>query len=115
MHESSNFLTLGQAAALVPNHPSPNCIWRWCRKGVKARSGERVHLQHVRLGGVIYTTGAWMQEFGRQLVDADAKHFDLDEQDVEVAPHQPRATVLTGKSRQAHLQQVQRELTEAGL
>ena len=59
------------------SRPSANCIWRWCRRGVLSRGGERVRLQHVRIGGRVYTTARWLEEFGRRLAEADAKYFDL--------------------------------------
>lgn len=46
-------LTLSQAARLAPGRPSANCVWRWCREGVKSKSGERVRLKHMRFGGRI--------------------------------------------------------------
>ncbi len=51
MHEADNYITLTAAAKMVPSRPSVNCIWRWCRKGVLARGGQRVRMQHVRIGG----------------------------------------------------------------
>lgn len=53
-------ITLTQAAKLAPGRPSPNCVWRWCREGVKAASGQRVRLKHVRFGSRIYTTRQWL-------------------------------------------------------
>jgi len=69
-------VTLSQAARLAPGRPSPNCVWRWCRRGVLARTGERVRLEHVRLGGRLYTTPRWLEAFGRRLAEADAAYFD---------------------------------------
>ncbi len=114
MHEFTEHLTMAQAAKVVPGHPSPNCLWRWCRKGVKSRSGERVHLQHVRLGGVIYTTAAWVEEFSRRLAQADASHFELGQRDIMV-PRSCRSQPSSNKQRQAQLEQVEMELAEAGL
>lgn len=114
MHETTEHLTMAQAARISPGHPSPNCIWRWCRKGVKSRSGERVHLQHVRLGGIIYTTAEWVEEFGRRLAEKDASHFHLGQQDIQV-PRPVGSLPYTPKQRQAQLDQVERELQEAGL
>lgn len=42
-------ITLSQAAKLAPGRPSLNCVWRWCREGVKAAYGTRVRLKHVRI------------------------------------------------------------------
>ena len=71
-----SWLTLSQAARLAPGSPSPNCIWRWCRRGVVARSGERVRLQHARLGGRLFTTLRWVREFGEKLAQADEAYFE---------------------------------------
>ena len=73
-------ITLSQAAKLAPGRPSSNCVWRWCREGVKAASGTRVRLKHVRFGSRIYTTRQWLNDFGLALAEADAVHFDRDKQ-----------------------------------
>ncbi|MCK6466046.1 MAG: DUF1580 domain-containing protein [Phycisphaerae bacterium] len=80
MHEQSQAderLPLTEVAKLVPGRPSVNCVWRWCRRGVLARNGERIRLEHIRIGGKIFTTRAWLEEFGRRLASEDAKYFDL--------------------------------------
>jgi hypothetical protein len=100
------YLTLAQAAKLAPGRPSANCIWRWCRRGVLARSGTRVCLRHIRAGGKIFTTEQWVHEFCEQLAAADVEHFAQrylasDESDEE--------------SHGASRQQLDQELAEAGL
>lgn len=70
-----DLISLSQAARLSPGRPSANCIWRWCRRGVLSRTGERVHLQHVRLGGKLLTRRAWVEDFGARLAAADAGYF----------------------------------------
>lgn len=70
------WLTLGKATSYAPGRPSANCLWRWCRKGVLARDGSRVKLQHVRAGGRVFTTAAWVEEFATALAHADAAYFD---------------------------------------
>lgn len=82
---TDQYITLTEAAKIAPGRPSTNCIWRWCRRGVLSRGGERVRLQHVRIGGMIYTTAAWLEEFGRKLADADARYFDLRDAAAEAA------------------------------
>lgn len=37
--------------------------------------GERVHLQHVRVGGKLFTTPRWIEDFGTRLAEADAAYF----------------------------------------
>lgn len=76
MHDVQ-YLTLHEAAKLVPGGTSANCIWRWCRKGVLSRGDERICLQHVRVGGKLYTTAAWMTEFWKLLAEADSVYFRL--------------------------------------
>jgi len=85
MHAPDQHLRLGEAAKIAPGRPSTNCLWRWCRKGVLARSGERIRLQHIRIGGKIFTTPAWLEQFGKALAEADAAHFDLGNQASEPA------------------------------
>ena len=60
---SETYLTLTEAAKLAPTRPSANAVWRWCRRGVKARSGKRVHLGHIRVGGRVYTTEQSVRTF----------------------------------------------------
>lgn len=74
--QPTDYLDLTQAAQITPGRPSSNCLWRWARRGVLARNGERVHLRHVRLGGRILTTRRWLDEFGHALATADARFFD---------------------------------------
>lgn len=79
MHEQRDqFITLTQAAKIAPGRPSTNCMWRWCRRGVIARSGQRIKLEHIRMGGKIFTTQLWIDAFGRKLAEADAQYFDRD-------------------------------------
>ena len=49
MHEkaiANPLITLTEAAKITPGRPSTNCLWRWCRRGVLSRGGERVRLEH---------------------------------------------------------------------
>jgi len=118
--ETPQYITMTEAAKLAPGRPSTSCIWRWCRRGVKARDGQRVRLEHVRVGGMIYTTAAWLDAFGRALAEADAKYFDLCEAVAEAsaAVRTPRATRSSSHPaaniRQAQIDAARRELDEAG-
>lgn len=51
MHETEKFINMHQAATLVPGGTSANCIWRWCRKGVIARNGQRVLRENILKNG----------------------------------------------------------------
>ncbi len=69
-------LTLADAAKKCPGRPSANAVWRWCRKGVKSRGGRIIRLQHIRVGGRIYTTAEALEKFFSGLADADSAYFD---------------------------------------
>jgi hypothetical protein len=115
-----SLLTLTEAAKIAPGRPSTNALWRWCRKGVIARSGERIRLEHSRIGARIFTTQAWVAKFGRRLAEADAVYFDRTEPQNASASEsglvpQARSHSRVELARLAQLQQVEQELDAAGL
>jgi len=119
--ETNGYITLTEAAKITPGRPSTNCMWRWCRRGVKSRSGERVRLEHRRMGGKIFTKLEWLDQFGRLLAEADAKYFDLCEAAAEAAaeppPHRRRHRNPTQfqQQRRREIEEAERELAEAGI
>ena len=117
MHaQNEQHITLTQAAKIAPGRPSTNCMWRWCRRGVIARSGQRIKLEPIRIGGKLFTTPQWVNEFGRRLADADAQYFDDAESEPMPTPP-PRSTQR--RARVSHAApsntDIERELEEAGL
>ncbi len=118
MHELEEHLTLSEAAKIAPGRPSMNCLWRWCRRGVLARTGERVRLQHTRVGGKIFTTAQSLDEFGRRLAEADAAYFELHDHDAAAPPPRTRPNRRRKRfeeHRRASVEQANRELEQAGL
>ena len=123
--EDNEHLSLSQAARMAPGQPTPNCIWRWCRRGVKARTGERIRLEHVRIGGKLFTTRRWINEFGKHLAEADRAYFDIDEEvsDHPARPsgHQPapggrrRSSLPANDQRLARRRRIEEELEAEGL
>ncbi|MCC7388308.1 MAG: hypothetical protein IT431_06030 [Phycisphaerales bacterium] len=93
------YLSLAEAARHAPGHPSPNCIWRWCRRGVLARGGRRVYLHHLRSGGKMYTTAAWVGAFCRELTEADREYFEAKDAQAATAP--PRESRYGPQARRA--------------
>jgi len=93
------------ATKVAPGRPSTHCVWRWCRRGVKARSGERVFLEHLRMGGKLVTSERWVRDFGQRLAAADQAHFQ--QRGGALAPSSSSAT--PGQS------DLERELEEEGL
>jgi hypothetical protein len=106
----NELVTLTQAAKLAPGRPSTNAMWRWCRKGIQSRGGDRIRLEHVRLGGRVYTRADWIIAFGKKLAEADAAHFDA-RAGGGASTDQP----VPASARRAHLDQIERELAEEGL
>lgn len=113
MHEQQDYITLTQATKITPGRPSTNCLWRWCRKGVVARDGRRVRLQHVRMGGKIFTTPQWLTEFGHEVARADAAHFEqcaAAADALQPPPHPHNET-----QRQKQIDQARKELAAMGV
>ena len=68
------------AARRLPNRPHVSALWRWCRLGIRGRGGDRVRLEHTRIGMRLYDClrprSASLADFGRRLEEADREHFD---------------------------------------
>ena len=110
-------LTLSQAAKLVPGRPHASTIWRWCRRGVLSRNGERIRLQHIRMGGKIFTKEIWVEEFGHKLAEADVEYFADAETDStnDGATDRCRSRRSTSPANTSRHAEIDRELEEAGL
>ncbi|MFA6244691.1 MAG: hypothetical protein WC655_27350 [Candidatus Hydrogenedentales bacterium] len=72
-------LTLNEAAKLLPNHPHSSALWRWGRKGLKAKNGETIRLPLLRSGGTLLVERAALLDFMRTLAEADQAHFQTPE------------------------------------
>lgn len=66
--------TLSKAARQLPRldgkHPSPNAVWRWCRKGVGG-----VHLEHIRVGGRLFTSAEALNRFVNLVAQRDMERL----------------------------------------
>lgn len=117
MHGQEELITITDAANRTPGRPSTNCIWRWCRKGVISRKGERIRLQHVRIGGKLFTAVKWLEEFGQRVAAADAEYFDASQPPSAVCrsrrPGRPPNS--HEKQRQEQIDLARRELDAAGI
>lgn len=107
------YITMTEAADAAPGRPQAAAVWRWCRSGVRARNGTRIYLQHIRLGGQIYTTHAWLREFGAKLAAADAEFFRRSLRRTR-APS-PRPKTRCDHGREAAIARAERRLKEAGV
>lgn len=73
---NADYIDLPEAARRTPGRPHVASLWRWMRRGVKVRSGERVTLNHIRVGGKLYTTEADLAAFFAEVSEADRAHFN---------------------------------------
>lgn len=74
-NDAPPLISLNQAPSYVSGRPSISAVWRWCRRGVLARNGQRIRLEHRRIGGKIFTSEAWLDAFTKALTDADTAYF----------------------------------------
>ena len=102
-----NYIDLSEAAKRSPGRPHSASVWRWCRRGIKARNGERIHLAHIRAGGRIFILPSALETFFRQVAEADRAHFAKE----PVATTKPP----TDRQRQGSVQRAERTLTGAGI
>ncbi|NOS99473.1 MAG: DUF1580 domain-containing protein [Phycisphaerales bacterium] len=109
---SPEYIELAAAARLIPGRPSTNAIWRWARRGVRARNGARIHLRHVRLGGRLLTTRLWVDQFGQTVAAADALFFDQSPDPTsDTRSDKPNVNACRARN----LDRVERELDQAGI
>lgn len=97
-----DWITITAAAKLAPGRPNATTVWRWAMHGVKLRNGDRLRMQCVRFGGKIFTTVAWLMEFGAA---SSVGH--------QPTPAQPVARRLGAKSRARRIAEAQAELARA--
>lgn len=82
---NEEIITLSQAARLLPKinskHISPNAVWRWCRRGTRG-----VHLEHVRIGGRLFTSPDALNRFVNEVAKKDLEFMNPPR---EEAPPEP--------------------------
>ena len=101
-------IDLTEAAKICPGRPHPSAVWRWCRRGIKSRSGNRVCLRHIRAGGKIYVKRDWLDEFFTAVADADAEHFAPD-------PATTQSRTRSHRQRQRAVERAERDYAQAGI
>lgn len=89
---TEKLLTLSEAAALLPGHPSVATLWRWRTKGARGR-----RLESIAIGGKVYTSSEAIQRFAHQTGGVDAP------------------TSRTSKQRERDIARAERELADAGI
>lgn len=107
MIETEKLITLKQAILAVPGTGHPSAAWRWIRRGVLGRNGERIFLEGVRAGGKLLTSAEAVQRFFAAVAAADAEHFR--DRERRQSPRQP-----TTARRHREIEQARKEMKEAG-
>jgi hypothetical protein len=98
--DESAYITLAQAATLLPGRPHVLTLARWAKKGVRG-----VKLEHRRFGRRICTTRQMLDAFAAALAAADCPP--------DSAPPSPTPRRAVGRPRTAtRRQQDQREAEE---
>jgi len=69
--QTSSYISMSEAAKRAPCRLSAKTIWRWCRRGLTVRSGTSIRLQHICVGGRVFTTAQWLEQFFAELAKAD--------------------------------------------
>lgn len=107
----ADYISISQAAHTLPGNPHPASVWRWCRRGIKARNGNQVYLHHRRIGSKLYTTAEAIEQFFTTLTDADAEYFAPESTASPYPPARPRAA----SDRDRAIAQAEAELDAAGI
>lgn len=68
--QPTEYLSCAEAGKLAPGRPAACTVWRWATKGTETRQG-KIKLQHVRMGGKIFTSAQWLKEFSVALAAAN--------------------------------------------
>lgn len=105
-----DYLTLSECARLSPGRPHSGTVWRWARKGVKARDGTRIRLRHIRAGKALYVHPQWLERFFEELAEADARHFNSI---TSAKSESPQVRTAPSPSKQHEL--AERELSRYGI
>jgi len=77
--DANDHIPLSEAAQLIPGRPHTSAVWRWCRNGILTRSGERIRLAHVRVGGRLFTSRSAIEQFVQATTASDCEYFEPSE------------------------------------
>ncbi|NOT02348.1 MAG: DUF1580 domain-containing protein [Phycisphaerales bacterium] len=108
----TDYLSLNEAAAASPGRPHTSSVWRWCRKGVRARNGTTVKLPCVRAGGRVFILRDALQTFFAAVADADAEHFD---RPTKPSPSVPHNGTRNAARREREIQAAETEARKRGI
>ncbi len=107
MLNDEKLLSLRDATKAVPRSVHPSALWRWLRRGIQARNGQRIYLEGVRAGGGLFTSVEAIRRFFAAVAAADAEHFAARQNN-----HQSRPTDIC---RRRAVARAKSEMSEDGL
>ena len=110
--ENFEYITLSKAAKICPMRPSTNVVWRWCRRGLTSRSGEKVYLRHVRIGRKIFTTANWLRDFFNNVAWEDLVFFKRNKNH---SHKNLKKKNRNGNPRNVQIEEAYRELSDDGI
>ena len=103
-------LSLPDAARYVEKRtgrrPHVSSIFRQARNGIRAASGERLCLEHVRVGKRLYTSGPALERYWERLAEAD--------QEDSTSEARPKTTAR-GSRRDREHDRAEAELEQEGI
>ena len=108
-------LTLSAAAKRCPGRPHASTLWRWARKGVKTRSGTRIRLEHIRVGGKIFVTHNSLNDFFRKVARADMEYFEKYSEHVSQLTESKVYKQAPRNKREKEIQEAEAFLTQEGI
>jgi len=73
----TNYISLAEAAEMLPTRPAVCTLWRWCVKGLHVRrTGQTVRLRCAFVGRKMFTTPDSVEEFIHRLTAARMGRFE---------------------------------------
>jgi hypothetical protein len=113
MLTDETLVTLTEATRHIPCREGKrlhsSTIWRWHAKGVRTRSGRRVRLEALRLGGRVWTSVQAIERFGIEL--AEANMIDGEQDSLRA----PRPRTPSEAQRAAEIARAAAECEDAGI
>lgn len=70
---AEEFISFSKVSTLIPGRPSLSSVHRWATRGING-----VRLKSVRVGGRLFSTNAWTQEFLDAQQAANQTHVEAE-------------------------------------
>ncbi len=75
MFATEQKITLAEAAQFYPIRIHMSGVWRHARRGIRARNGQIIRLEHARAGSRLITSREAIERFFAAVAAGDAEHF----------------------------------------